>query len=78
MADPAKRATYLQLAQQWHELAESAEREAQKAESGPLRRRSQTSDLLWARMARLADDWLPKPKILHPWPEARLAVRHPR
>jgi group II intron reverse transcriptase/maturase len=43
-----------------------------------LRRRSQTADLLWARMARLADRWLPKAKILHPWPEARFAVRHPR
>jgi hypothetical protein len=43
-----------------------------------LRRRSQKADLLWARMARLADNWLPKAKILHPWPEARFAVRHPR
>jgi hypothetical protein len=43
-----------------------------------LRRRSQTADLLWARMTRLPDRWLPKAKILHPWPEARFAVRHPR
>ena len=27
---------------------------------------------------RLADDWLPKPKILHPWPGVRFAVRHSR
>ena len=26
---------------------------------------------------RLADDWLPKPRILHPWPEQRFAVKHP-
>jgi len=32
----------------------------------------------WERIKRLADDWLPKPRILHPWPESRFAVRHPR
>ena len=25
-----------------------------------------------------ADDWLPQPHILHPWPNRRFAVRHPR
>jgi group II intron reverse transcriptase/maturase len=43
-----------------------------------LRRRSQTADLLWERMKQLADHWLPKPRILHPWPEARFAVNHSR
>ncbi|MFQ5567838.1 MAG: group II intron reverse transcriptase/maturase [Paracoccaceae bacterium] len=43
-----------------------------------LRRRSQTADVTWARMTKLADDWLPKPRILHPWPSERFAVRHPR
>jgi RNA-directed DNA polymerase len=43
-----------------------------------LRRRSQKDRLTWERMTRLADDWLPKPRILHPWPDARFAVRHPR
>jgi hypothetical protein len=43
-----------------------------------LSRRSQRIDLNWARMNRLADDWLPKPCILHPWPSQRLAVRHLR
>src|SRR4029077_18310438 len=33
-----------------------------------LGRRSEKSALTWARMKRLADDWLPKPRILHPWP----------
>ena len=33
---------------------------------------------VWARMAKLADDWLPKPRILHPWPSVRFAVKHPR
>ena len=27
---------------------------------------------------RLVDDWLPKPRILHPWPSVRFAVKHPR
>jgi group II intron reverse transcriptase/maturase len=43
-----------------------------------LRRRSQKSALTWARMKKLADDWLPKPRILHPWPNQRFAVKHPR
>ena len=34
-----------------------------------LSRRSQKAGLTWARMNRLIDDWLPKPRILHPWPE---------
>jgi len=45
---------------------------------GTLRRRSQKDGLLWQRMQQLADQWLPKPRILHPWPEARFAVKHPR
>ena len=43
-----------------------------------LSRRSQKGGLTWARMAKLADDWLPKPRILHPWPNQRFAVKHPR
>jgi RNA-directed DNA polymerase len=43
-----------------------------------LRRRSQKDRMSWERIKRLADDWLPKPRILHPWPDARFAVRHPR
>ena len=30
------------------------------------------------RMAKLAADFLPKPKILHPWPAVRFAAKHPR
>ena len=29
-------------------------------------------------ITRLADDYLPRPRILHPWPEQRFAVKHPR
>jgi RNA-directed DNA polymerase len=43
-----------------------------------LHRRSQKSALTWTRMKKLADDWLPKPRILHPWPNQRFAVKHPR
>jgi RNA-directed DNA polymerase len=43
-----------------------------------LRRRSQRDGLTWDRIARLANDWLPKPRILHPWPSTRFAVTHPR
>ena len=43
-----------------------------------LCRRSQRAYVAWERMAKLADEFLPKPRILHPWPRARFAVRHPR
>ena len=43
-----------------------------------LRRRSQRDNTKWERMKKLADDWLPKPRILHPWPRERFAVKHPR
>ncbi|MCW2243131.1 group II intron reverse transcriptase/maturase [Azospirillum canadense] len=43
-----------------------------------LRRRSQKDASTWARIAKIANDWLPKPRILHPWPQQRFAVKHPR
>lgn len=43
-----------------------------------LRRRSQKARITWWRMSRLAAAWLPNPRILHPWPEQRFAVNHPR
>ncbi|MBW8856514.1 MAG: group II intron reverse transcriptase/maturase, partial [Bradyrhizobium sp.] len=43
-----------------------------------LRRRSQKDGMTWERISRLANDWLPKPRVLHPWPQARFAVKHPR
>ena len=43
-----------------------------------LRRRSQKDGFTWTRMAKLAEAWLPKPRILHPWPSVRFAVKHPR
>ena len=43
-----------------------------------LCRRSEKGGFNWDRMKRLADDWLPQPRILHPWPNQRFAVKHPR
>ena len=43
-----------------------------------LRRRGQRDRTTWERMRRMADDDLPKPRRLHPWPEQRFAVKHPR
>ena len=43
-----------------------------------LRQRSQKDRTTWKRITKLVNDFLPKPRILHPWPNARFAVRHPR
>ncbi len=43
-----------------------------------LRRRSQKDSMTWARLKKIADTWLPQPRILHPWPSQRFAVNHPR
>lgn len=43
-----------------------------------LRRRSQKDHTTWVQVTKLADDWLPRPRILHPWPNQRFAVKHPR
>jgi hypothetical protein len=43
-----------------------------------LRRRSQRDGLTWDRIARISNEWLPRPRILHPWPDVRFAVTHPR
>jgi len=43
-----------------------------------LRRRSQKDRMTWERMAKIAAHWLPAPRVLHPWPNQRFAVKHPR
>ncbi len=43
-----------------------------------LKQRSQRSAMTWRQMAKLEAQWLPKPRILHPWPSKRFAVKHPR
>ena len=43
-----------------------------------LKRRGQKHRMTWDRINQLSNDWLPSAKILHPWPEQRFAVTHPR
>jgi len=43
-----------------------------------LSRRSQKGYRTWTWMDMLAVHWLPRPRILHPWPEQRFVVTHPR
>ncbi len=43
-----------------------------------LRRRSQRDRTTWRRITALANRWLPRPRILHPWPSIRFTVTHPR
>jgi hypothetical protein len=43
-----------------------------------LRRRGQKDRTTWRRITELTERWLPKPRITHPWPDARFAVKHPR
>jgi group II intron reverse transcriptase/maturase len=43
-----------------------------------LRRRSQKDGTTWDRMTKLQDQWLPEPRILHPWPSQRFIAKHPR
>jgi RNA-directed DNA polymerase len=44
-----------------------------------LRRRSQKArKLKWEQMQRIINKWLPKPRILHPYPNQRLCVTYPR
>jgi hypothetical protein len=43
-----------------------------------IRRRGQKHRLPWQRMKVIANRYLPHPRILHPWPEQRFLVTHPR
>jgi group II intron reverse transcriptase/maturase len=43
-----------------------------------LSRRSQKGGITWERIKQIADDLLPRAKILHPWPQQRFAVRYSR
>jgi len=42
-----------------------------------LCRRSQQR-LPWKKMLGLGDRWLPRPRVLHPYPAVRFAASHPR
>ena len=43
-----------------------------------LRRRSQKDRVNWSDMTKLVSQWLPQPRIQHPWPTQRFAVKYPR
>ena len=43
-----------------------------------LRRRGQRDRTTWAKVFRLAKEWLPDVRILHPWPNVRFDAKHPR
>jgi group II intron reverse transcriptase/maturase len=43
-----------------------------------LSRRSQTAAIAWTRFAKLIDEFLPKPRLRHPWPQDRFRAKHPR
>jgi RNA-directed DNA polymerase len=43
-----------------------------------LLRRSQKRRLTWRRMNVIAKRYLPMPRVIHPWPEQRFLVKHPR
>jgi RNA-directed DNA polymerase len=40
--------------------------------------RGQKHHLTWARMRKLADRWIPQPRVLHPYPRVRFDATHPR
>lgn len=52
-----------QVARHWHKA---------------LRRRSQRDRVSWARMNRILARWLPRPRVMHPFPDVRFAAMHPR
>ena len=43
-----------------------------------LQRRSHKDRTTWERIKKIAADFLPQPRNLHPWPQQRFAVKHPR
>lgn len=45
---------------------------------GVLVRRSQRAQVRWDRLSPLLLRWIPPPRILHPYPDARFAATHPR
>jgi len=43
-----------------------------------LSRRSQNAYVPWRTMAAIAERWLPKARVIHPWPTDRFLATHPR
>jgi RNA-directed DNA polymerase len=42
-----------------------------------LIRRSQRAQVRWERLAPLLNRWVPQPRVLHPYPDARFSATHP-
>ena len=43
-----------------------------------LRKRSQRDRTTWEKTKKLSEEWLPKPRILHPWPSPALRRQTPK
>jgi RNA-directed DNA polymerase len=43
-----------------------------------LVRRSQRAQVRWDRLSPVFNRWIPQPRILHPYPDARFAATHPQ
>ncbi len=52
--------------------------EIEKLWKHAIRRRSQRGGISWKRLHQLSRKWLPRERILHPWPDARFDAMHPR
>jgi RNA-directed DNA polymerase len=57
---------------------QSFRREVSKRWLRVIQRRSQKHRMSWKHMAGLVKQWLPVPKILHPYPYLRFDAKHPR
>jgi hypothetical protein len=53
-------------------------REAERLWRRALLRRSHRHRLPWRRFARIARRWIPRARVLHPYPNVRFDARHPR
>jgi group II intron reverse transcriptase/maturase len=60
------------------EALETFRREVVRGWMFALKRRSQRHKITWDRLGPLANAWLPKVQILHPFPKARFYANHPR
>jgi RNA-directed DNA polymerase len=43
-----------------------------------LVRRSQRAQVRWGRLLPVLHRWIPQPRVLHPYPDARFAATHPQ
>jgi hypothetical protein len=53
-------------------------REAVRSWLHALRRRGQRHRMSWARFRPIVDHWIPRARILHPYPNVRFYAKHPK